>query len=94
MDPNNLFLLEAVASFIIGFLLSFVLKKGYDTILSKRGKPPMVKFMDYHIHHSLIGLILLLLWPILGHTFLVGAGFGIIAHHTYSEQTFAFIEKI
>ncbi len=88
-----------MVTFIIGFLVGFIPTLIIDLIL-KCNKSLRKKYWDnprlifgYHFHHSLIGLLLLVI-GFFTSILLLGVGLGIIVSHTISDRRLIFIEKI
>ena len=53
---------------------------------------PIVRVKGRHLHHSIYGVVLLIFFIFTLIPFLLGAGVGIIAMHTYREKKFAIID--
>lgn len=84
---------ELVWGFAAGIIFSLIYEAGYEIISKYRGKPNLVIFGNYHLHHSLYGVILIVLFFFLFNFYLLGAGISIIARHTATEGKFSFVEK-
>ena len=79
---------ELIAGLMIGVLFTIV----YEGFLHFCGKP-QVRIKGHHIHHSILGLILIVIFLYLAKPFILGSGLGVIIRHTYDEKKFTFIEK-
>ena len=62
-----------------------------------KGKIPVaVHIFKYHIHHSTLGFIFILVGLLIDFysSIIIGFGFGIIISHTIRTKEFMFIEKV
>lgn len=82
-----------IIGFIIGYLFTIAYEFCFNLIESKVNKSPVVRFKEYHIHHSIYGLILILLFFIIQHPVIIGSAVGSIIRHTIKEKRFTFIDK-
>jgi len=84
-----------VASFVAGFVLSFLWG---DVTANKLKIGYLANWFGYHVHHSMFGVIGLLLVPVLRTTTLqkvmiVGFSIGILVEHTVNDA-FVFLTKV
>lgn len=82
---------------LISFLLGIVAAYLYESLAGLVGKNIFNKealiVNGYKLHHSLYGVLFLVLAYINKNTFFVGFGLGIIAQHTLTDG-FRFIQKM
>lgn len=77
----------------MGYILTAIYETGVEFLKKKRGKYVIIRFKGYHLHHSLYGLILLIIWIIMSKPVILGASTGIIVRHTKKEKKLTFIDK-
>ena len=85
---------EILISFALGYVFTLVYEFAVvNTIKKRRGDYLIVKFKGYHIHHSMIGIALIVVWLFVLNPGIFAAGTGVIARHTHSEKKFTFIDR-
>lgn len=82
-----------ITSFVLGVILAFI----YESIARTVGKNIFNKetlvIYGYKLHHSLYGVLFLVLAYVNRNVFLAGFGLGIITQHTFTDG-FRFIQKM
>ena len=90
-----LFIYKIIIGVIAGIIFTIIYEFIHGFITKQRkGNMPLLIIKGLHIHHSIIGVILVILDLFLRTYFLLGFGLGIIIWHTISERRFVFVEKI
>lgn len=81
---------------LLGLLLGLIITYAFQEIkiLLRILKQHTLIISGYHIHHSVLGVILILIALIFIRPFLIGLGLGIIIAHTISNKEFLLIEKM
>lgn len=86
-------------SFLTGLFATKYWERWVVPVAMQKKKLVIVK--DFHIHHSIIGLLMFVAATYsqkIDHTLtalaLLGLGLGIIVQHTLSEKRFTFIDKV
>lgn len=86
--------LKFVLAFVSGFVVAYV----YEIVAFMLGRQifnmdnPGLIIYGYRLHHSLYGLLFLVLWAAQRKEFYLGFGLGIIAQHTMYGG-FSFVSK-
>ena len=84
--------------FVFAFGLGFVMAYAYEIVAFMLGQQvfnmdnPGLIIYGYRLHHSLYGLLFLVLWATQRKEFYLGFGLGIIAQHTMYDG-FRFISR-
>ena|SRR3989344_4586749 len=93
-DFTNEYIIHAVASVVGGYL---IIRKIYVFLYNFQRKiVKSISPVKYHIHHDLVGLLMIslafLISPLWIQITVAGIGFGLIIHHAQSEG-FKFVTK-
>ena len=91
MNTVLLFLVHILAGILVTFLFELTLKTNKK--LRDRYYRRHEILLGYHVHHSTIGLLILILGILMYSLAMIGIGVGIIIMHTISSKRFVFIEK-
>ncbi len=88
-----------IYKFLLGIVFGIIFTVIYELIYNlikrrRKGKELLLTIKGYHIHHSSLGLIPIILDIFFKTYYLIGFGVGIIIWHTISEKKFVFIDKI
>ncbi len=78
---------------VLGYLVTVVYELAHVMLGKILKEKPIVKIKDYHLHHSLYGLGMFVLFFFFTYAIILGSGIGIILRHTHSEKKFTFIDK-
>lgn len=84
--------------FVLAFVLGFVTAYVYEIVAFNAGREiletdnPGLIIAGYRLHHSLYGLLSLVLWATQKKEFYLGFGLGIIVQHTMYDG-FRFVSK-
>lgn len=96
MRLNNYFFSRVIlfiSSFVLGVILAFI----YESLAGIIGKnifnKEVLVVYGYKLHHSLYGVLFVVLAYVHKNVFLAGFGLGIIAQHTLTDG-FRFIQKM
>jgi len=90
-----LFIYKIILGLIAGIIFTILYELIYKIIKKRRkGKELLLIVKGYHVHHSNIGLIPIVIDIFLRTYYLLGFGIGIIIWHTISEKRFVFVDKI
>lgn len=82
-------MLNLLLGLLLGLIITYLLQK------RKFLKKNTLIISGYHIHHSVLGVLLILIGLILStNYFLIGIGIGIIIAHTIANKELLFINKI
>jgi len=86
-----------ILEILIGLILGYFLIIGYEKLIklvnTKYKRNTILLIRNYHFHHSLYGILLLILFLFTKQVILFGLGIGIILRHTYNSKKFIFIDK-
>ena len=84
--------MDMIGEFLIGFIVGYLFIIAYENFDSLL-KDPTVRLKGRHIHHSIYGLILIIVFMFYRMPVLLGLAIGIILRHTQAEHKFTFISK-
>jgi len=84
--------MDIIGEFLIGFIVGYLFIIAYENF-DKLLKDPLVRLKGRHIHHSIFGLILIIIFMFYRMPVLLGLAIGIILRHTQAEHKFTFISK-
>ena len=87
MNPISIFLLSFIGGFPADFCITFFSK------LKIRRKQIETTLFNFKIHHSILGILSILIGLFTYIYFFMGFGIGIIACHTIRTKRFIFIER-
>jgi len=82
-------LAELILGLIFGILFTII----YEFLLKIIPSLPIVKLNGFHFHHSIYGVIFIVVYFFVKIPLLLGIGLGIILWHSWNEKKFVFINK-
>jgi hypothetical protein len=85
--------LEILAGLLPGVLIGSIYELGYRIIARRLKRGPILKIKGFRIHHSLFGLIIILVSLVISKYFLLALGLGIIVQHILVEKRFTIIDR-
>ena len=86
-------ILNFILGLIIGYVFIIIYEQAYKILKNKIKRDPIVRFKNHHLHHSIYGLILIIIWILYPNFIILGAGIGIIIRHSFKERKIVFISK-
>jgi hypothetical protein len=78
--------------FLFSTLLGYILAYGWEYFCIKIIKKTSLLILGYRLHHSIIGLIIILLGMVSNSLYVIGIGVGVIMQHTITDG-FRFVSK-
>ena len=84
---------EILLGLIVGILSGYFYEFCCKFVERKLKKGTSLKIKGFYIHHSIYGVIIILIYLIIRMHFLLGLGLGIIIAHTFIEKKFVIIDK-
>ena len=84
--------LEILAGLLAGVLIGSIYELGYRIIARRLKTGPVLKIKGFRIHHSLFGLIIILVSLVIREYFLLALGLGIIVQHILVEKRLTIID--
>ena len=87
-------ILNLLLGFLTGIVLTFFYEFAVDYVHKLFKKKRLAEPFGLIYHHSLFGILFILIYFFTFNYFILGFGIGIIVRHTWEEKRFVFIEKI
>ena len=78
---------------LLGLIGTIIFEKGLKLVHRHIKENPTVIIKGYHIHHSIIGLLLYAIYIFDQIPILLGIGTGIIVQHTIHDGKFVIVDK-
>ena len=85
--------LKLLISFVLGIISAYVYESLAGIVGNNIFNKEALVIYGYKLHHSLYGVLFLVLAYVNRNVFLAGFGFGIITQHTFTDG-FRFIQKM
>jgi len=85
--------LEILVGLLAGILIGFIYELGYRITARRLKRWLVLRIKGFRIHHSLFGLIIILISLVIREYFLLALGLGIIAQHILVEKRFTIIDR-
>jgi hypothetical protein len=85
--------LQILVGLLEGVLIGFIYELGYRITARMLRRGLVLRIKGFRIHHSLFGLIIILISLVIREYFLLALGFGIIVQHILVEKRFTVIDR-
>jgi len=86
-------IINLLIGLVIGCVATIIYEYIFDLIWYLTGKQPIISIFGWHLHHSLYGIFVIIIFFLLFINYIfLGIGLGVIIRHTQDEK-FVFIDR-